>query len=196
MSPYLCGYRKGCNSHHALISLTERWPISPDNRGYRGAVLMDLSKAFDTLNHDSLIAKVQVYGFEIKTLKLLHSYLTKRWQRIKVNPSFRTWFELLQGVPQGSVLGPILFNIYLNDLFYLTDMAQVCNVADDTTFYVCDEDLNTLINRLEHDTALAAAWFENNFMKFNQDKCHLLVSGHKQEATWAKIGETKGLGKQ
>ena len=196
MLPYLCGYRKGYNSHHALISLTERWPISPNNRGYRGTVLMDLSKAFDTLNHDSLIAKVQVYGFEIKTLKLLHSYLTKRWQRAKVNPSFRTWSELLQCVPQGSVLEPILFNIYLNDLFYLTDMTQVCSVADDTTFYICDEDLNTLINRLEHDTALAAAWFENNFMKLNQDKCHLLVFGHKQEATWAKIGETKGLGKQ
>ena len=91
----------------------------------------------------------------------------------------------------GSVLGPILFNIYLNDLFYLTEMTQVCNFADDTTFYVCDKDLSTLINRLEHDTTLAVEWFENNFMKLNQDKCHLLVSGHKHETVWAKIGETK-----
>ena len=73
----------------------------------------------------------------------------------------------------------------------MTEITQVCNFADDTTFYVCDKDLNTLINRLEHDTALAVEWFENNFMKLNQDKCHLLVSGHKHETAWAKIGETK-----
>ena len=159
--------------------------------GYGVTVLMDLSKAFDTLNHDLLIAKLHAYGFDIKTLKLLHSYLTKRWQRTKVNSSFSTWSELLQGVPQGSLLGPILFNIYLNDLFYLTEMTQVRNFADDTTFCVCDKDLNILINRLEDDTSLAVEWFENNFMKLNQEKCHLLVSGHKHETVWAKIGETK-----
>ena len=70
-------------------------------------------------------------------------------------------------------------------------MTQVFNFADDTTFYVCDKYLNTLINRLEHNTALAAEWFESNFMKLNQDKCHLLVSGHKHETAWANISETK-----
>ena len=112
-------------------------------------------------------------------------------QKTKVNSSFTTWSELLQDVPQGSVLGSILFNIYLNDLFYLTEMTQVCNFADDTTFYVCDKDLNTLINRLEDDTSLAIEWFENNFIKLNQDKCHLLVSGHKHETVWAKIVEQR-----
>ena len=89
--PYLCHYRKGFNSQHALISLIERWRKSLDNKGYGGAVLMDLSKAFDTLNHDLLIAKLHAYGFDIKSLKLLHSYLKKRWQRTKVNSSFSTW---------------------------------------------------------------------------------------------------------
>ena len=78
LSPYLCGYRKGFNSQYTLISLIERWLKSLDNKGYGSAVLMDLSKAFDTLNHDLLIAKHHAYGFDIKTLKLLHSYLTKR----------------------------------------------------------------------------------------------------------------------
>ena len=81
---------------------------------------MDLSKVFDTLNHDLSIAKLHAYSLDMKTLKLRHSYLTKRWQRKKVDSSFSTWSELLPGVPQGSVRGPILFNNYLNDLFYLT----------------------------------------------------------------------------
>ena len=70
-------------------------------------------------------------------------------------------------------------------------MTQVCNFADGTTFYLCDKDLNTSINRLEHDTALPVEWFEKNVMKINQDQCHLLVSGHKHESVWAKIGEMK-----
>ena len=86
-------------------------------KGYGDAVLMDPSKALNTLNHDLLIAKLHLYGFDVKTLKLLHSYLTKRWQRAKVNPSFSTWSELLQGVLQGSVFGLVLFNIYLIYLF-------------------------------------------------------------------------------
>ena len=70
-------------------------------------------------------------------------------------------------------------------------MTQVCNFADGTTFYLCDKDLNTSINRLEHDTALAVEWFDKNVMKLNEDQCHLLVSGHKHESVWAKIGEMK-----
>ena len=108
MSPYLCGYRKGFNSQDALISLTVRWRKSLDDKGYRGAVLLELSKAFDTLNYDLLIAKLHAYGFGIKTLKLLHSYLTKKWQRTKANSSFSSWSELLQDVDQGSVLAPNL----------------------------------------------------------------------------------------
>ena len=69
-------------------------------------------------------------------------------------------------------------------------MTQVCNFYD-TTFYVCDKDLNTLINRLENNIAIAAERFKNNFIKLHQNKCHLLVSGHKYETVWAKIGETK-----
>ena len=130
-----------------------------------------------------LIAKLHACGFDIKTLKLLHSCLTKRWQKTKVNSSFSTYSELLRGVPRGSVLEPILFNIDLNDLFYLTKMTQICDFADDNTFYVCDKDLNTLINK--------NMILQNNFMKLNQGKCHLLVSGHKHETVWARIGETK-----
>ena len=93
---------------------------------------------------------------------------------------------------QGFVLGPLLFNIYLNDLLYLAESTDVCNFADDTTFYSCDKDLNSLINRLEHDSYLAIEWFENNSMELNQDKCHVSpASGFKHENIWGKIGKTK-----
>ena len=98
---------------------------------------------------------------------------------------------MVQGVPQGSVSDPLLFNIYLNDLFYLVESTKVYNFADDTTFFACDKDLKTLISSLEHDSHLAIEWFESNYMKLNQDKCHLLVSGYKHENISVRIGEVK-----
>ena len=110
-------------------------------------------------------------------------------ERIKINCEFSSWTELLSGVPQGSVLGPLLFNIYLNDLFLVNKNTDVCNFADDTTIYSCDQDLRTVIRNLEHDSLLCLEWFECNYMKLNADKCHLLISGHKHEWIWAMIGK-------
>ena len=116
---------------------------------------MDLSKAFDTINHDLLITKLGAYGFDTESLKLIRSYLTNRFQRTKMNTSFSSWSKLFSGLPQGSVLGPLLFNICINNLFCLTEMTDVCNYADDTTYHACDLDLKSLITRLEHDAVLA-----------------------------------------
>lgn len=156
--------------------------------GFAGAILMDLSKAFDTINHELLIAKLEAYGFGDSALETMHSYLSDRWQRTKVNTSFSTWKELLCGVPQGSVLGPILFNLYLNDLFY--ELFDVCNFADDTTLYACDMKLNNVLNQLEDNAHTAILWFENNYMKLNQSKCHFLTSGS-TEHLWIKVGNEK-----
>ena len=80
---------------------------------------MDLSKTYDTINHELLIAKLHAYGFSINAIEVILSYLQDRWQRVKINTTFSSWIQLLQGVPQGSVLAPILFNIFSSIIYFL-----------------------------------------------------------------------------
>ena len=168
--------------------MIEQWKLSLGNSGYAGGILMDLSKAFGTINHQLLIAKLHAYGFNVEALELILNYLSNRRHRTKIN-IFSSWAELLCGVPQGSVLGPLLFNIYLNDLFYEFANTKVCNLADDTTPYACDIDLPTVLRNLEHDTLSDMVWFDGNNMKLNQGKCHFILAGNTPEMLWAKVGE-------
>ena len=130
-------------------------------------------------------------SFLKESLKLIESYLINRWQRTKLKTGFNRWTEILLGVQQGSVFGPLFFNIHIDDLLFLTENTNVCSYADDTTFYTCDSDLHYLISKLEHDSVLTFEWFECNYMELNQDKCHLLISGHKYENVWVSIGSCK-----
>ena len=135
LSCLLCGFRKGYNAQHALIRTIEKWRTCLDKGGKVGAIFMDLSKAFDCIRHDLLIAKLHEYGFSRDALLLVHSYLESRQQRVKINGSFSSYKHLQLGVPQGSVLGPLFFNIYINDLLLSIQETDICNYADDTTIY-------------------------------------------------------------
>ena len=175
-SPSLFGFRKGYNAQHCLTILIESWKKAIDNNKKAGAVLTDLSKAFDSLNHELLLAKLEAYGFDEPSLNFIHSYLTDRKQRTKVNNEVSSWATIDSGVPQGSILGPLLFNIYMNDIFWFTPEINIANYADDSTPYTTSNDIETLLDILQKNTVKLMQWFTENYMKSNNDKCHLIVS--------------------
>ena len=189
LSPHLCGYRKGYSTQTALISMLEKRKLSIDNKGFAGGVLMDLSKAFDTINHPLLLAKLKSYGFSKQALVIIYSYLSNRKQRIEINNVSSSWKDLILGVPQKSVLGPLLCNIYLNHLFFFLKDLGICNFADDTNTYISDESSKNVLKSLEENSMLAIRWFENNYMKLNTDKSHQIVSGYKHEQVLANVGK-------
>ena len=183
LSPYLYGFRKGYNTQNCLIIMLEKWKKALDKKHIAGALLTDLSKAFDCMNHQLLIAKLSAYGIHKSALKLILSYLSDRKQRTKVNNSFSQWSDVKSGVPQGSILGPLLFNIYINDIFYFAEEDKVTNYADDTTPYSIDVNIETLIDNLQFTTNTLLTWFDNNFFKLNPDKCKLLITNHVDDVT-------------
>jgi len=156
--------------------MLEKWRYCLDNKGSCGVILTDLSKAFDCLIHDLLIAKLNAYGFDYNSLKLIHNYLTGRLQRVRINSSYSSWSEIIYGVPQGSIIGPLLFNIYLNDLFLICENSNIANYADDNSPYACKRDTASVILQLENDTNSLLQWVANNGLKANPDKFHLILN--------------------
>ena len=175
-SKFQCGFRKGYNTEQCLIALIEKWKSAIDKGKSFGALLTDLSKAFDCLPLELLIAKLHAYGFTLAALRLVHSYLSNRKQRTKIDESYSSWEEILFGVPQGSILGPLLFNIFISDLLIMMDDTNIAKYADDSTPFVSGDTPLSVITSLENAAEKLFEWFANNHMKANHDKCHLLMS--------------------
>ena len=120
---------------------------------------MDLSKAYVCLPHDLLIVKLAAYGFDNTALALITNYLTNRIQRVKIGSTFCPYLEVLRGIPQGSMLGPILSDLVINDLMFLFKETQVCSSADDTTIYSCSLNYEEPHPKLSNDTHIVLNWF-------------------------------------
>ena len=149
LSKYQCGFRKGFSAQHSLLSMLGKWKSAVDKKQVFGALLTDLTKAFDFLSHDLLIAKLNAYGFSMSALRLVQNYLSNRKQMSKINTEYSPWEEILFGVPQGSILGPLLFNIFLCDLLIMNN-TELASCALDNTPYAVGNNIEELIVKLQN----------------------------------------------
>ena len=176
LSKFQHGFWKGFSTQHCLLLMLEKWKHAVDNKKVFGALLTDLSKAFDYICHDLLIAKFNTYGLSLPALKLVHNFLQNRKQTTKNGTAYSLWEKIFSGVPQGSILGPLLFNIVICDLFLTIEGNYFTNYADDTTLYVIGNNAEEVVSELKAITQKLFIWFAQNEMKANLNKCHLLLS--------------------
>ena len=144
LSKKLCGFREKHSTQHTIFQLIRNLQDWLDDGKYVGMVLMDLSKAYDCIPYDLLLAKLKAYGIDKKSINLLRSYLIGRRQRVKLNSEYSSFVDIDRGIPQGSILGPLLFNIFLNDLLLDFKLTEICNFADDNSLYKGDKNLELL----------------------------------------------------
>ena len=171
---HLSGFRRKHGCQDVLVRMTEDWRKSLDEGFDVGVVAIDLSKAFDCMPHGLLLAKLSAYGFSNNACELMKSYVMKREQRVKIGEVYSGWVQNVKGVPQGSILGPLLFNIFINDFLFSEFKSTVHNYADDNTLSCEDRDQVTLCTKLSQDCIKAMEWFELNHMKANASKFQVM----------------------
>ena len=184
----LRGFRKAYSTQHALFKLLTSWQNSLDRSGFVGCILIDLSEGYDCLPHDLLLAKLQAYGFSKESIRLFLSYLTNRTQRIKTGSTFSHCTNISKGIPQSSILGPLLFNIFINDLFFFSAKCEISNFADDSSLYSCGMNLDNIFSNLIQVMEKVYEWFVCNSMKANPDKFQFITLGNRGSHT-LKIGD-------
>ena len=181
ISPCVSAYRKGYNSQHVLIRLLEEWKQHLDNNKVVGSVFMDLSKAFDCVPHDLLIAKLASYSVDENLLMYIYYYLSNRNQCVRINNVHSSFQNVTSGVPQETIVGPALFNCFFNDFFYFIDKASVHNFADDNSLIASQQNIKNLKFILESESKKAISWFQSNKMIVNPGKFQGIIIDKKKQ---------------
>ena len=177
ISNYVTGFRKSHGTQHSLVIMLERWKQATDKGEYISVMYMDFSKAFDTINHGFLLAKLRAYGFSTSDLNLLYSYLKYRKQKVVINNKTSSSEVVIAGVPQGSIDGPLLFNLFINDLILFLYTTVLSNYADDKNLYAIGNDKEETKKALAKDFKTVINWFYKNYMILNIGKCHYMCMG-------------------
>ena len=170
LTPFQFGFRKNRSTQHAVSIFTDEIRRGMDNRKLTGAAFIDLSKAFDTVDHGCILSKLECYGIVDRELSWFESYLFDRKQYVVVNNGKSERNTVLCGVPQGSVLGPLLFIILMNDINSLMEKCKILLYADDTVIYSSHTDIHTIESNLNNDLGNLANWFYNNNLIVNLKK--------------------------
>ena len=176
LHPAQSGFRPQHTTQDVIVSMVDAWRKALDKNKLVGAALVDLSKVFDLVNHSVLLRKMSSYGVRGKEWKWFQDYLTGRRQRVCVGEEKSGWTNIMKGVPQGSILGPLLFTIYVNDLPKVVSQS-VKQYADDTTMFHAANSPSELGAILEADLQNVSKWVEDNKLQLNVNKTQLLLMG-------------------
>ena len=179
LHPNLHGYRKNRSTQTALLQMYDRWVQAAANGQVSGAVLLDLSAAFDLVSPEILLKKLEIYGLDEGFLSWIQSYLSDRHQCVWIDHTMSEFLHCEVGVPQGSNLGPLFFLLFVNDLPFVLD-CEMDQYADDSTLTSTGTSIEIINNTLTDSCKVVSDWMLSNQLKLNADKTHILTLGTSQ----------------